>query len=530
MSGRVGDQVSIPIQGDLVVRRALVSAVVSADRALFAAIAGARPILDPVLPRLSRAADHSLLWWGVAATLGASRGRRRRAAARGLIALCVASAAANGPVKIAFRRVRPSTHGVPLVRRLRRDLTTFSFPSGHAASAAAFATGLALDAPGAAVPVGVLAGAVAFSRVYVGVHYPGDVVAGIVIGVVAGLVTTKVLPRRSWRPVRARPASAWAPTLPDGEGLTIVVNETSGLGHRGVNRHADLLRVLRAELPCAKVVEVGTRDDLVAALLAAAADARVLGVAGGDGTINAAVGVAVAHGMPLAVFPAGTLNHFAADVGLAGAGDGARAVRAGTAVAVDVGRLRAVGGGGRRFDGFFVNTASLGSYPDVVAVRERFERRFGKWPAMMLALIWVLHHESPIDVEIDGRRRRLWLVFIGNGIYHPDGFAPTYRNRLDEGLLDLRLLDGAAPLARCRLVAAVLTGRLGRSRVYRQQPVERVHVVAATEQPLPFARDGEVAEGVRQLTATTSSARLIVYRPAGSTGSSLRPRVGPAAG
>jgi undecaprenyl-diphosphatase len=76
------------------------------------------------------------------------------------------------------------------------------------------------------------------------------------------------------------------------------------------------------------------------------------------------------------------------------------------------------------------------------------------------------------------------------------------------------LLDGATPLARCRLVAAVLIGRLGRSRVYRQQPVERVHVAAATDQPLPFARDGEVSEGVRQLTATTSGARLIVYRPA----------------
>jgi diacylglycerol kinase family enzyme len=349
--------------------------------------------------------------------------------------------------------------------------------------------------------------------VYVGVHYPGDVVAGIVFGAAAGLVTTKVLPRRPWRPVRARPASAWVPPLPDGEGLTIVVNGASGLGRRGANRHADLLAVLRTELPSAKVVEVGSHDDLVAALLAAAADARVLGVAGGDGTINAATGVALAHGMPLAVFPAGTLNHFAADLGLAGAADGVRAVLAGTAVAVDVGRLHAVGAGARPFDGFFVNTASLGGYPDMVAVRERFERRFGKWPAMMLALTWVLHHESPIDVEIDGRRRRLWLVFIGNGIYQPDGFAPTYRNRLDEGLLDLRLLDGAAPLARSRLVAAVLTGQLGRSRVYRQQRAKRVHIVAATDQPLPFARDGEVAEGVHRLTATTSEARLVVYRP-----------------
>ncbi|WP_412842511.1 phosphatase PAP2 family protein, partial [Candidatus Frankia alpina] len=95
----------------------------------------------------------------------------------------IASVLANGPAKLVFRRDRPPTHGIPPLRRLSRDLTTFSFPSGHAASAAAFATGVALDAPGAAVPVAALAAAVAFSRVYVGVHYPGDVAAGILLGI-----------------------------------------------------------------------------------------------------------------------------------------------------------------------------------------------------------------------------------------------------------------------------------------------------------------------------------------------------------
>ncbi len=504
----VGRRARLLMRRDIALGRSFVQAFTRADRSLFTALAGGRPLLDPVLPRLSHAADHGLLWWGVAGALGASKGRRRPAAARGLIGLGVASVLANGPAKLVFRRDRPPTHGIPPLRRLSRDLTTFSFPSGHAASAAAFATGVALDAPGVAVPVAALAATVAFSRVYVGVHYPGDVAAGILLGVGAGLLTTKVMPRRPWVPARASPASAWAPALPEGDGLTVVVNARSGQGN-----HADLLAVLRADLPRAEVVEVGPADDMAAALAGAASSSRVLGIAGGDGSINAAAQVALARGMPLAVFPAGTLNHFAADLGLVGAGDSVQAIREGAAVAVDLGRADGISAVFDRFSRIFVNTASLGGYPDMVAVREKFERRIGKWPAMIIALCWILRHEPPFEVEIDSEPRRVWLIFVGNGVYRPDGFAPTYRNRLDESLLDLRIVDASAPLARLRLVGAVLTGRLGRSRVYEQRTVERVLISSRQPGPLPFACDGEVTEGVERIVITPSGARLIVYRP-----------------
>ncbi|MCL9762701.1 bifunctional phosphatase PAP2/diacylglycerol kinase family protein [Frankia sp. AiPa1] len=498
---------------DIAVGRTFANAFMRADRSLFTSLAGGRPLLDPVLPRLSHAADHGLLWWGVAGALGATKGRRRPAAARGLIGLGVASVLANGPAKFVFRRDRPPTHGIPPLRRLSRDLTTFSFPSGHAASAAAFATGVALDAPAAAVPVAALATAVAFSRVYVGVHYPGDVLAGMALGVGAGLLTTKVMPRRPWAPARASLASTCAPALPDGDGLTVVVNSRSGQGH-----HADLVAVLRADLPRARVLEVGPTGDadcgtMDEALAKAAATCRVLGIAGGDGSINTAAQVAITRGMPLAIFPAGTLNHFAADLGLDGAGDTVQALRAGTAVAVDLGRADGISARHDRISRIFVNTASLGGYPDMVALRERYERRLGKWPAMIIALCWVLRNETPFDVEIDGERRRVWLIFVGNGVYHPDGFAPTYRSRLDESRLDLRVVDAAASLARVRLVGAVLTGRLGRSRVYEQRTVDRVLISSRKPGALPFACDGEVTEGVDRIVIAPSGARLIVYRP-----------------
>ena len=57
-----------------------------------------------------------------------------------------------------------------------------SFPSGHAASAFAFATGVAGTKPRIAVPLRGLAALVAYSRVHTGVHFPGDVVVGALVG------------------------------------------------------------------------------------------------------------------------------------------------------------------------------------------------------------------------------------------------------------------------------------------------------------------------------------------------------------
>jgi membrane-associated phospholipid phosphatase len=160
------------------------------DRAIMARIAAIHsPVLDEVMPRLSRAANHSVLWMGVAGSLALTgRRRARRAAASGLVSVAVASTVSNVIGKGLTGRARPSAE-VPEARRLAhgRPRTT-SFPSGHAASAAAFATGAALELPALAVPVGVLAAAVGASRVVTGVHYPSDVLAGFAIGVGAALL------------------------------------------------------------------------------------------------------------------------------------------------------------------------------------------------------------------------------------------------------------------------------------------------------------------------------------------------------
>ena len=78
--------------------------------------------------------------------------------------------------------------------------TSLSFPSGHAASAFAFATGVGnAAATRVAVPLHALAAAVAYSRVHTGVHYPGDVAVGAVVGTVTAQLTTQALDRYAAR-------------------------------------------------------------------------------------------------------------------------------------------------------------------------------------------------------------------------------------------------------------------------------------------------------------------------------------------
>jgi len=145
--------------------------------------------------------------------------RARRAAAHGVASLALASAVINTLGKRSVRRPRPLLDAVPLMRRLKRQPITTSFPSGHSASAAAFATGVALESGVRGAAVAPVAGAVALSRVYTGVHFPGDVLVGAALGVgaafaVRGLVSSR-RPRTPDRPRTSDRPRTDAPAPPD---------------------------------------------------------------------------------------------------------------------------------------------------------------------------------------------------------------------------------------------------------------------------------------------------------------------------
>ncbi|HEY7831099.1 MAG TPA: phosphatase PAP2 family protein [Solirubrobacteraceae bacterium] len=155
--------------------------------------------LDRTLVAITRAANYSRLWLLLAGALALFGGRGgRRAAGRGLIAIAIAAAVANGPAKLLVRRRRPFSPSRPTLIRMPRST---SFPSGHTAAAFAFATAAGTELPVMVPALLPLAGAVAYSRVHTGVHYPSDVAAGMGIGIGSGLLAAH-WPWRVHAPIR----------------------------------------------------------------------------------------------------------------------------------------------------------------------------------------------------------------------------------------------------------------------------------------------------------------------------------------
>ncbi|MEQ8843201.1 MAG: phosphatase PAP2 family protein [Acidimicrobiales bacterium] len=482
--------------------RRLLRRVAVRDTAVSEALVRHHPrIVDAGLARLSNAADHSKLWVGLGAVLAASGSRRgRRAAQRGLLAVSLASAVTNGVLKPLLPRPRPPVRGEGFVSLVRRPSSS-SFPSGHAASAAAFATAVALESPAAAAPIGALAALVAYSRISTGVHYPSDVLVGGAVGAAVAVGTTRLWPRVDPSPAEARPAwtTIGSEPTPDGAGVVIVVNAAAG-----PDAHAADIATIEAALPAARIIRVEEPAELDDAYVEAGRSAVALGVLGGDGTISGAAAAALDADVPLAVFPGGTLNHFARDLGIDTVDDAIDAVRQGNLVEVDVGTI----------DGrVFLNTASFGGYSEFVEARHDDENRIGKWPATAVALARVLTSGTPTTVSLDDETRTIWMIFIGNCAYDPPGFSPASRARLDDRTLDLRVIDGTAPRARLRLIAAVATGRLGRSEVYTRRLVERLAVDVGTP-TATLAADGETFDGNGSFVVTKDDRRLRTFAPA----------------
>jgi undecaprenyl-diphosphatase len=167
------------------------------DRAVYASIAGVpAPALDKAMRRLSSAANHSVIWLAIAGGLALTGPAGRRTASRGVLAIAVTSALVNVGVKSLSGRRRPDRAGagVPGPRHVRMPSST-SFPSGHSAAAFAFATAISRDRPWLGVALQFLAASVAYSRVHTGVHYPGDTIAGALIGASAGQAVSSVFDR-----------------------------------------------------------------------------------------------------------------------------------------------------------------------------------------------------------------------------------------------------------------------------------------------------------------------------------------------
>jgi membrane-associated phospholipid phosphatase len=147
---------------------------------------GHTPAAERNVARFSLLGEHAVVWlvFGAAESL-LSRGERRTVWARatGIVA---GTYAANTALKLSVQRVRPQLPGLP---PLTSTPTRFSFPSAH--SSTSFAAALGYNRAGfPAKPLYALALGMALSRLYLGVHYPSDVLAGALLGLaIAGACT-----------------------------------------------------------------------------------------------------------------------------------------------------------------------------------------------------------------------------------------------------------------------------------------------------------------------------------------------------
>jgi membrane-associated phospholipid phosphatase len=138
---------------------------------------GHRPHVEAAVRRFSQLGEHGILWYSVSAA-GAAISREHRGTFARAAALVFGSFLANQAVKFVARRPRPDLPGLP---PLVHTLSNRSYPSAHATTSAAAAVALSRVLPRA--PLYTVAAALALSRLYLGVHYPSDTLAGAALGV-----------------------------------------------------------------------------------------------------------------------------------------------------------------------------------------------------------------------------------------------------------------------------------------------------------------------------------------------------------
>ncbi len=152
---------------------------------LLARTRGHTPAAERAVAAFSRLGEHSAVWLAIGLAGGLAE-RDRRLAWRRARRTVLGVYAVNTAIKFAVRRPRPQIPGLP---PLQGTTTGLSFPSAHAATS--FAGALAYRRLGLpAAPLYGLAGAIAVSRVYLGVHYPSDVLAGALLGTALAAAAT----------------------------------------------------------------------------------------------------------------------------------------------------------------------------------------------------------------------------------------------------------------------------------------------------------------------------------------------------
>ena len=449
-----------------------------------------RRLVDAGLTRLSNGANRSLLWIAIAGLIAILGGRRgRRAALRGIVSIGITSTLVNLPLKYLARRDRPAR------RRGDRPLPislpgSFSFPSGHSASAFAFATGVGLEDPRLLVALLPLAATIAYSRVHLRVHYPFDVLAGAAIGAGLGLASGPLIrvASRWWDP--ATPV----PTTTEGAGtnqLILVVSPHAGNEHK-LARARQLIAARGLQV----VAEIAVEDlqRLPDLLRRNGSPPPIVVAAGGDGTVGAVANAVIATPAVLGILPLGTSNDFARSIKIPMHVEKAvRLLARGRVSRHDAGKLTRDGQPPR----YFVHAAATGINVKFAsfATRADLRARFGRLTyAVAMAIALKERPIFPCEVESEGRTEGFSLVHLA--VINAPVFGGFLGLKLPGADTDDRTLDVIMieHLPIRRLLRSALYPILGVHRPmrgFRTLQVSRLRI--RTQQPMEITLDGEIA-------------------------------------
>lgn len=153
------------------------------------------PFLDSVMPYITKLGDKGIFWIALAVILLIPKKTRKTGAAMG-IAMLLGVIIGNGILKNLVARTRPFDLANPVVSRSRLLIdppTDYSFPSGHTLASFEAATAIYKDHTLYGFAVFLLALLIAFSRIYLQVHYPSDVLGGAILGFLLGLLGSTIV-------------------------------------------------------------------------------------------------------------------------------------------------------------------------------------------------------------------------------------------------------------------------------------------------------------------------------------------------
>jgi len=151
--------------------------------------------LDSVMPYISAMGDMGAIWILFSLILLANK-KYRMVGIMCLAALLLTATIGEGVLKNLMQRPRPFVL-YPSIQPIIPKPPSFSFPSGHTASSFAAAWIISRNLKKAALAAYILAAAIAFSRLYLMVHYPSDILGGILLGTVCA-VCAEALLKKYW--------------------------------------------------------------------------------------------------------------------------------------------------------------------------------------------------------------------------------------------------------------------------------------------------------------------------------------------